>query len=167
MDHLITADETDTIEVHSAWLDWTMTLSQLFDHDDAEQITKIATEIRDTNTGAFDASELLQRLEHLDEPFQSKHWIFSSPLIMFCFLAIGILLTFCIWKKFCTKSLTAPDPPAPPAAAPYIPAAPTPMAQQHEQPPPSVQNPAPMQESAPTTFNFKKSPPKSITIINS
>jgi hypothetical protein len=41
------------------------------------------------------------------------------------------------------------------------------MAQQHEQPPPSVQNPATMQESAPTTFNFKKSPPKSITIINS
>jgi len=167
MDHLITAEETDTMEVHSAWLDWTMTLSQLFDHDDAEQITKIATEIRDTNTGAFDASELLQRLEHLDEPFQSKHWIFSSPLIMFCFLAIGILLTFCIWKKFCTKSTTASDPPAPPAAAPYIPPAPVPIAQHHEQPPPSVQNPAPMQESAPTTFNFKKSPPKSITIINS
>jgi hypothetical protein len=76
MDHLITADETDDIEVHSAWLDWTMTLSQLFNHDDAEQITKLATEIRDTNTGAFDASELLQRLEHIDEPFQSKHWIF-------------------------------------------------------------------------------------------
>ena len=74
---------------------------------------------------------------------------------MFCFLAIGILLTFCIWKKFCTKSPTASDSPAPPAAAPYFPPAPAPMAQQHEQPPPSVQNPAPMQESAPTTFNFK------------
>jgi hypothetical protein len=133
MDHLITADETDDIEVHSAWLDWTMTLSQLFNHDDAEQITKIATEIRDTNTGAFDASELLQRLEHLDEPFQSKHWIFSSPLIMLSFLAIGILLTFFIWKKCCTKSLTAADlpyPSAPPAAAPNAPVAPPQMVQQ-------------------------------------
>ncbi len=27
MDHLITADETDDVEVHSTWLDWTMTLS--------------------------------------------------------------------------------------------------------------------------------------------
>ena len=65
------------------------------------------------------------------------------------------------------RSGNASDPPAPPAAAPYIPPAPVPMAQHHEQPPPSVQNPAPMQDSAPTTFNFKKSPPKSITIINS
>ncbi len=77
-----------TFLIHDAEKDCSQSLSQLFDHDDAEQITKIATEIRDTNTGAFDASELLQRLEHLDEPFQSKHWIFSSPLIMFCFLRI-------------------------------------------------------------------------------
>ncbi len=42
------------------------------------------------------------------KPFY-KHWTFSSPLIVFCFLAIGILLTFCIWKKFCTKSPTASD----------------------------------------------------------
>jgi hypothetical protein len=168
MDHLITADETDDMEVHSTWLDWTMTLSQLFNHDDAEQITKIATEIRDTNTGAFDASELLQRLEHIDEPFQSKHWIFSSPLIILSFLAIGVLLTFFIWKKCCTKSLTPADLPYP-LAPPAAPAVQPQVVQQVVQPAmyPSIPNPAPITGPPPTAINFKKSPPKSITIINS
>jgi len=171
MDHLITADETDDIEVHSAWLDWTMTLSQLFDHDDTEQITKIATEIRDTKSGAFNASELLQKLDQLDEPFQSKHWIFSSPLIMLSFLAISILLTFFIWKKFCTRSLTnadLPQPSAPPAPAPDAPpVAPPQVAQPVVQPTPSVPDPIPVTAHSTTAINFKKSPPKSITIINS
>jgi hypothetical protein len=85
MDHLITADETEEMQVHFTWLDWTMTLSQLFDHNDAEQLTQAVTKIRDTITGSFDASELLQ---NLDEQFQSKPWIFSSPLILFLVIAL-------------------------------------------------------------------------------
>ena len=69
MGHFITADKTEEMEVHSTWLDWTLTLSQLFDHNDAEQITQAVTQIRDTMTGAFDASKLLQALEKFDEPF--------------------------------------------------------------------------------------------------
>ncbi len=38
MDHIITAEESDDFEIQSAWLDWTMTLAQLFDHDDTEQL---------------------------------------------------------------------------------------------------------------------------------
>ncbi len=69
MDHLITADESEEMEVHSTWLDWNMSLSQLFDHNDAEQITNTVHKIRDTMTGSFDASELLQHLDQLNKPF--------------------------------------------------------------------------------------------------
>jgi len=172
MDHLITADETDDVEVHSTWLDWTMTLSQLFDHEDAEQITKVATEIRDTYTGEFDASELIKRLDNIQVPFQSKHWIFSSPLIMIFTLALGVLLTYCIWKKFCTKSSTTaelPFPTAPPPVAPAAPVAQPQLVQQIVQPAiyPNVPDPASISGPHPTAIHFKKSPPKSITIINS
>ncbi len=63
MDHLIMADELEELEVHSTWLDWTMSLSQLFDHNDAEQITSTVHKIRVTMTGSLDASELLQQLD--------------------------------------------------------------------------------------------------------
>ncbi len=61
------------MEVHSTWLDWTMSLPELFDHNDAEQITQVATEIRDTYSGEFDASELIKKLDNIQIPFQSKH----------------------------------------------------------------------------------------------
>jgi len=32
MDHIITAEDSDDFEIQSTWLDWTMTLGQLFDH---------------------------------------------------------------------------------------------------------------------------------------
>ena len=166
MDHLITADETDDMEVHSTWLDWTMSLPELFDHNDAEQITQVATEIRDTYSGEFDASELIKRLDNIQIPFQSKHWLFSSPLLIILMLALGILLTFCIWKKFCAKppatELLLPT--APPAAAPAQPQ----VVQQIVQPAmyPQVPDPASVQ-GIPAGVHFKKSPPKSITIINS
>jgi len=174
MDHLITADETDEVEVHSTWLDWTMSLSELFDHEDAEQITKVATEIRDTYSGEFDASELIKQLDNIQVPFQSKHWIFSSPLLMIFTVAFGILLTYCIWKKFCTKPHTNTDfllpsaPPTAPAAPTVQPAQPQ-VVQQIVQPAmyPQVPDPASVSGLPPAAIHFKKSPPKSITIINS
>jgi len=51
-------------------LDWTMTLAQLFDHEDTEQLMQMVKEIRSTISGTFDASELLQRLDALNKPFQ-------------------------------------------------------------------------------------------------
>jgi hypothetical protein len=124
MDHLITADESEEMEVHSTWLDWTMSLSQLFDHKDAEQITNTIHKIRDTMTGSFDASELLQHLDQLNKPFQSTHWTFSSSAAMIRIFLILALLTFTIWKKCCTKTMTQLDILAPttlPAVNPNVP----------------------------------------------
>jgi hypothetical protein len=97
-----------------------MSLSQLFDHNDAEQIASAVHQIRDTTTGSFDASELLQNLDKLNEPFQSKHWIFSSPATIFRLFALIILLSFLVWKKCSTKPLTNKDVPAP-SAPPILP----------------------------------------------
>jgi hypothetical protein len=97
------ADESEGMEVHSTWLDWTMSLSQLFDHNDAEQITSMVHKIRDTMTGSFDASERLQQLDQLDKPFQSIHRTFSSPPAMIGIFLLIALLSFTRWKKCCTK----------------------------------------------------------------
>jgi hypothetical protein len=104
MDHLITADESEDMEVHCTWLDWTLTLSQLFDHTDTERITNAVHKIRHTMTGSFDASELLQHLDKLNEPFQSSHWVFSSPAAMIGIAFIILLLSFTIWKKVLYKA---------------------------------------------------------------
>jgi hypothetical protein len=151
MDHLIMADESEEMEVHSTWLDWTMSLLQLFDHNDAEQITSTVHKIRDTMTGSFDASELLQQLDQLDKPFQSTHWTFLSPAAMIGIFLLIALLSFTTWKKCCTKPMIQPALPAPTTLPPVNPNVPLQPANPALQP----------------KFNFQKSAaPKSITIIN-
>ncbi len=47
-----------------------MTLSQLFDHNDSEQITQIViNQLKATMPGEFYASKLLKQLNALDKPF--------------------------------------------------------------------------------------------------
>jgi hypothetical protein len=44
--------------------------------------------------GKFDATELLQKLDQLYKPFQSTHWLFSSPAAMIAISFIIALLSF-------------------------------------------------------------------------
>jgi hypothetical protein len=129
-----------------------MTLSQLFDHTDTEQITNAVHKIRHTMTSSFDASEHLQQLDKLNEPYKSSHWVFSSPAAMIGMALIVSLLSSTIWKKCCTKPDTQPAlpaPSAPPAVNPGVSVQ------------PAVLGPQP-------NMNFQKSAaPKSITILNS
>ncbi len=135
-----------------------MTLSQLFDHTDTEQITKSVHKIRTTMTGSFDTSELLQQLDRLNQPFQSSHWVISSPAAMIGFAFLISLLSFAIWKMCCTNSNiqpALPAPSAPPAVNPQFPLQPAVM--------------APQQTLVPQpNLNFKNLPArKTLTIINS
>jgi hypothetical protein len=158
MDHLITADESEDMKVHSTWLDWTMTLLQLFDRTDTEQITNAVDKIRHTMTDSFDASELWQHLDKIIEPFKSSHWAFSSLAAMIGVALLISLLTFTIWKKCCTMPYTQPAlpaPSAPPAVNPGLCVQPAALGPQQ------VLGPQP-------NLNFQKlAAPKSITIINS
>jgi hypothetical protein len=129
-----------------------------FCHTDTEQITNAVQKIRHTMTGSFDTSELLQQLKKLNQPFQSSHWVISSPATMIGFALLISLLSFAIWKKCCTKSNTQPALPAPSAplaVTPQVPSQPAIM--------------APQQALVPQpNLNFKNLPaPKTITIINS
>jgi len=46
MDHVITADETTYMEVHSKWLDWTWTLGELFQQPKNEIVTTAIEKLR-------------------------------------------------------------------------------------------------------------------------
>ena len=120
MEHVITAKDSDDFEIKTTWLDWTMTLAQLFDHEDTEQLMQTVKEIRYTISGTFDASELLQRLDALNKPFQSNHWLFSSPAGMIGTVILIALVSFVIYKKCGPKSpitqsvSSSPSAPPPP-----------------------------------------------------
>jgi hypothetical protein len=55
MDHLNSADDLEDMEIVNSWLDWTMSLSQHFNHDDNAQLTAMITDIRKHINGDFDA----------------------------------------------------------------------------------------------------------------
>jgi hypothetical protein len=103
MDHLISADDSEDHQILNSWLDWTMTLSQLFNHDDNEHLTAMIMDLRQTIHGDFDASHLIRRLETVRKPFSAYHWRFTSPAIMLGTAIILAVLSFLVWRKFWRK----------------------------------------------------------------
>ena len=103
---ILTADESEEMEIVNYWLDWTMSLSQLFNHDDYDQRTAMITDFRKHVNGNFDASQLLNRFQ---KPFSTDHWRFSSPAVMFGAAILIAVVTFIIGKKCCAQAqVTAP-----------------------------------------------------------
>jgi len=97
------------MEIVNYWLDWTMSLSQLFNHDDYDQRTAMITDLRKHVNGDFNASQLLKRLNTVQKPFSADHWRFSSPAVMFGAAILIAVVTFAIKKKCCAQAqVTAP-----------------------------------------------------------
>ena len=97
------------MEIVNYWLDWTMSLSQLFNHDDYDQRTAMITDLRKHVNGDFNASQLLNRLNTVQKPFSADHWRFSSPAVMFGAAILIAVVTFAIGKKCCAQAqVTAP-----------------------------------------------------------
>jgi hypothetical protein len=135
-----------------------MSLSQLFNHQDNEQLTAMIMDLRKHINGNFDASQILKRLDTVQKPFSADHWHFSSPAAMFGAAILIAVVSFVIWKKCCAQTLTSEQTPAP-MPAPH----PIPKAQsqpQHLAPIPPPQNPPPAAPPAYTqqnlTFMFSK-----------
>jgi hypothetical protein len=82
MDHLISADRSKDMEIINSWLDWTMSLSQLFNHNNIEQLTAMITDIRKHINGDFNANQLLKHLDNVQKPFSADPWQVSSPAAM-------------------------------------------------------------------------------------
>jgi hypothetical protein len=161
MDLIITAEDSDNFEIITTWLDWTITLAQLFDHKDTEQLLQLVNQIRSTVSDTFDASKLLQRIDSLNKPFQSHHWLFSSPAAMIGTVCIIALISFGVYSKCCSKSPPTNTVSTLPLALPPSIAATQAAAQAAPQPVHNILPPkyTPYDKAAPA--------PKSITIINS
>jgi len=67
MDHIITADDSKEIEIHSKWLDWTWTLRQLFQQPENEVVTAAIEKLCTKNSGKFYAEVLLHDLKTMDK----------------------------------------------------------------------------------------------------
>jgi hypothetical protein len=167
MHHLITADDSEDMEILNSWLNWTMSLSQLFNHDDNVQLTAMITDIRQHINGDFDASQLLKRLHNVQKPFSAEHWRFSSPAAMLGIAILIAVISFAVWKKYCaqaSQTATAPPPPAQPLQQQPLPPAPptvqpqpqiqAPQPQAHYQPPPAPSAPTYLHHNP--TFHFSK-----------
>jgi hypothetical protein len=131
MDHLISADDSEQADILNSWLDWTMSLPELFNHEDTVQLTAMIKDIRQHITGDFDASHLLKQLDHVQKPFSADHWRFSSPAVMLGAALLLAVVAFVVWKKCCAQPLQT----APMAGQPEQ----QPQAQKQEQPLPQVQ----------------------------
>jgi len=155
IDHLITADESEEMEIVNSWLDWTMSLPQLFNHDDYDQLTAMITDLRKHVNGDFDASQLLKRLDSVQKPFSADHWRFSSPAVMFGVAILIAVVTFAVWKKCCAQAqVTAPTPAS---AAPVQAPQPQVQIQPTIQPQMSIPQQAPPAYTQQNpTFNFSK-----------
>jgi hypothetical protein len=122
MDHIITADDSEEVEILDKWLDWTWTLPQLFQQPESEVVISAIDHLRTKIAGRFDADVLIQELETMSKEAKTvaqegilSHWIFTSPGAMIGGTILCLAILFCCWKA-CTRN-QAPllYPPAPSA----------------------------------------------------
>jgi hypothetical protein len=77
MDHVISADESETIEIQKKTMDWTGELAELFSRANTEGVHMAIQGLWTKYNGEFDASELFKVLNQV-QPAEA-HWTFTSP----------------------------------------------------------------------------------------
>jgi hypothetical protein len=117
MDHVISADESETIEVKM--MGWASKITDLFHNRNKEAIHQAVQGLSTRYNREFDDTILLDQLDQLKT--QEAHWAFASPAAMIggaiCLFALG----FCLWKCCCrTTTVPPPQPSAPPMPTPVI-----------------------------------------------
>jgi hypothetical protein len=116
MDQVISADESETIEVKIKTMDWAGEITDLFHYGNQDTIHQAVQGIRTRYNGELDATILLDQLDQLDQlKTPEAHWAFTSPAAMIgaaiCIFAIGI----CLWKcRRRSQETSQPQPSAPP-----------------------------------------------------
>ncbi len=63
MDHIITADDSEEIDILDKWLDWTWTLPQPFQQPESEVVINTIDCLRTKISSRFDPDVLIQELE--------------------------------------------------------------------------------------------------------
>jgi hypothetical protein len=123
MDHVISADESETIQIQKKTMDWTGELAELFGWANTEAIHTAIQGLRMKYKGEFDASELFKELDQI-WPAET-HCTFTSPAAMIGIALALFLIGMLIWKKCFNNTSSAeatlPAPSAPPMPAPNQP----------------------------------------------
>jgi hypothetical protein len=126
MDHIITADDSEEIEILDKWLDWTWTLPQLFQQPKSKVVISAIDQLRTKISGRFDADVLIQELETMTKEAKAlaqenilSHWIFISPGAMIGGTILCLAILFCCWRA-CTRRDQAPLPYPPAPSAPTV-----------------------------------------------
>jgi len=79
MEHIITADDSEEINIHSKWLDWTWTLGQLFQQPENEVVTAAIEKLHTKISGKFDTEVLPHELKTKAKENTTDHWTFTTP----------------------------------------------------------------------------------------
>jgi len=119
MDHIISTNKSEMIEVIIKMMDWASEITVLFHYGNKEAIHQAVQGLRTRYNGEFDATILLDQLDQLKT--SDTHWTFTSPAAMIGAAICLIGLGFCLWKC-CCRSTTAklPQPSAPLMLMPVI-----------------------------------------------
>jgi hypothetical protein len=128
MDHIITADDSEEITIHSKWLDWTWTLGQLFQQKESAVVASAIAKLRTRISGKFDAEVLLNELatmskeaKELAKEVPFNHWIFTSPGAMIGATLACLFILFCCWRLCRNNNNAQPAPyPTAPMAPPTV-----------------------------------------------
>jgi len=119
MDHVISADESETIEIQKKTMDWTGELAELFGRANTEGIHMAIQGLWTKYNGEFDASKLFEELDQI-KPAEA-HWTFTSPAAMIGIALALFLIAMLIWKKCFSTPPTSETPPPAPSAPPAMP----------------------------------------------
>jgi hypothetical protein len=119
MDHVISEDESETIEIQRKTMDWAGEIADLFGRANTEGIHKAIQGLRTKYNGEFDASELFKELDQIKPP--EAHWTFTSPAAMIGIALVLFLIGMLIWKK-CFGTNQTTEAPLPSPSAPPMPA---------------------------------------------
>jgi hypothetical protein len=111
MDHVISADESETIEIQKKTMDWTSKLPELFGRANTEDILRAIQGLRTKYNGEFDASKLFKELDQI-KPAEA-YWTFTSPAAMIGIALVLFLIGMLIWKKCFSTPQTLETPPPP------------------------------------------------------
>jgi len=86
MDHVISADELETIEIAIKTMDWAGEITDLFHYENKDAIHQAVQGLHNRYNGEFNATFLLEQLDQVDhrgqDNKQDSHWTFTSPAAM-------------------------------------------------------------------------------------
>jgi hypothetical protein len=106
MDHIITADDSEEIQIPSKWIDWTWTLGQLFQQPESEMVTSAISKLCTKISSKFDAEILLHELETMTKEAKENpvtHWTLTTPGAM---IGGAIICLFILFWRMCRSSGT-------------------------------------------------------------